>query len=101
MSVDMIVRRNGDYQDPRLLAVRKEGVPLLKKHGAVSHRIGAYHSGPHAGQKYVVIGFPDVVTQQQAIQKMSNDPDWKRVGDEIEKLAPMLEISVAIVAEEP
>jgi hypothetical protein len=31
---------------------------------------------------------------------MMNDPDWKRVGDEIEKLAPLLEASVAIVAEE-
>lgn len=49
---------------------------------------------------YVVIGYPDVATQEQALQKMSNDLDWKRVGGEIEKLAPMLEISVAIVAEE-
>jgi len=94
MSVDMIVRRNGDYRDPRLVALRGEGVPLLKKHGAVSHRIGAYHSGPYGGS------YPDVATQEQALQKMSNDPDWKRVGEEIEKLAPMLEISVAIVAEE-
>jgi hypothetical protein len=100
MSVDMIVRRNGDYRDPRLVALRGEGVPLLKKFGAVSHRIGAYHSGPYAGQMYVVIGYPDVATQEQALQEMSNDPDWKRVGGEIEKLAPMLEISVAIVAEE-
>jgi hypothetical protein len=100
MSVDMIVRRNGDYRDPRLVALRKEGVPLLKKHGAVSHRIGVYHSGPYAEQMYVVIGYPDVTTQEQALQKMSNDPEWKRVGGEIEKLAPMLEISVAIVAEE-
>jgi hypothetical protein len=100
MPVDMIVRRNGDYRDPRLVALRGEGVPLLKKHGAVSHRIGAYHSSPYAGQMYVVIGYPDVATQEQALQKMSNDSNWKRVGGEIEKLAPMLEISVAIVAEE-
>jgi hypothetical protein len=100
MTVDMIVRRNGDYRAPRLVALRGEGVPLLKKHGAVSHRIGAYHSGPCVGQMYLVIGYPDVATQEQALQKMSNDPDWKRVGGEIEKLAPMLEISVAIVAEE-
>lgn len=100
MSVDMIVRRNGDYRDPRLVALRKEGVPLLKKHGAISHRIGAYLSGPYAGQMYVVIGYPDVATQEQALQEMSNDPDWKRVGGEIETLAPMLEVCVAIVAEE-
>jgi hypothetical protein len=100
MSVDMIVRRNGDYRDPRLVALRREGVPLLKKHGAISHKIGAYHSGPYTGQMYVVLGYPDVPTQQQALQKMANDPDWKRIGDEIEKLAPILEVSVATVAEE-
>jgi hypothetical protein len=35
MAVDMIVRRNGNYSDPRLIPLRKEGVTLLKKHGAV------------------------------------------------------------------
>jgi hypothetical protein len=100
MSVDMIVRRNGDYRDPRLVALRGKGVPLLKKHGAISHRIGAYHSGPYAGQMYIVIEYPDLATLEQAMQKMQNDPEWKTVGDEVEKLAPLLEASVAIVAEE-
>jgi hypothetical protein len=100
MSVDMIVRRNGDYRDARVVALRREGVPLLKKHGAISHRIGAWHSGPHAGQMYVVIGYPDLATLEQAKQMLMNDPDWKRVGDEIEKLAPLMEVLVAIVAEE-
>jgi hypothetical protein len=100
MSVDMIVRRKGDYQDPKLMALRAEGVPLLMKYGAVSHRIGAYHSGPHAGQMYVVIGFPDVATQERVMQRLSEDPDWIRVGGEIEKLAPLLEVSVAVVTEE-
>jgi hypothetical protein len=68
MSVDMIVRRNGDYRDPRLVALRGEGVPLLKKNGATSHRIGAYHSGAYAGQMYVVIGYPDLATLEQAMQ---------------------------------
>jgi len=100
MPVDMIVRRNGDYRDPRLVALRREGVPLLKKYGAVSHRIGAYHSGPYAGQMYVVIGYPDVAAQEQAMRRMPEDPDWRRVGGEIEKLAPLLEVIVAVVTEE-
>jgi hypothetical protein len=100
MPVDMIVRRYGDYRNLRLVALRKEGVPLLKKHGAISHRIGEFHSGPYAGQMYVVIGYPDLAKLEQAMQDMANDPDWKRVAGEIEKLAPMLETIVAIVAEE-
>ena len=60
MSVDMIVRRNGDYKDDRLIPLRREGIGLLKKHGATSHRFGFYHSGPYAGQMYVVVGYPDV-----------------------------------------
>jgi hypothetical protein len=100
MPVDMVVRRNGDYRNPRLIALRGEGIPLLKKYGALSHRIGAYHSGPYAGQMYVVISFPDVATHEQAMQRLSDDPDWRRVGGEVEKLAPLLEISVAVVTEE-
>jgi hypothetical protein len=100
MSVDMIVRRNGDYRDSRLVALRGEGVPLLKKFGAISHKIGADRSRPYAGQMYVVIGFPDLAALEQAQQRLMNDPDWKRVGDEIEKLAPLQEVCVAIVAEE-
>ena len=100
MSVDMIVRRNGNYSDPRLIPLRKEGVTLLKKHGAVSHRFGFYHSGAHAGQMYVVVGYPDVATQERAMKAMAEDPDWKRVASEIEKLAPLEELYLTVVTEE-
>jgi hypothetical protein len=43
MTVNMIVRRKADYQDARLIPLRKEGMALLKKHCAVSHRFGHYH----------------------------------------------------------
>jgi hypothetical protein len=58
MAVNMIARRKASYQDPRLVPLRKEGIALLKKHGAVSHRFGCYHSGVHAGQILVVVGYP-------------------------------------------
>jgi hypothetical protein len=100
MSVDMIVRRNGDYKDDRLIPLRREGIGLLKKHGAISHRFGFYHSGPHAGQMYVAVGYPDVATQERAMKGMSDDPDWKRVAGEIEKLAPLQESYITVITEE-
>ena len=50
MPVCMIVRRKGDHRDDRLRPLRKEGITLLKKHGAVSHRFGFYQSGPTRGR---------------------------------------------------
>ena len=32
MATNMVVRRKGDYQDTRLIPLRKEGIALLKKH---------------------------------------------------------------------
>ena len=56
--------------DARLIPLRKEGIALLKKHGAVSHRFGFYHSGAHAGQILVVVGYPDVATHERAMQNV-------------------------------
>jgi hypothetical protein len=100
MFVDMIVRRIADYQDARLIPLRKEGVSLLKKHGAVSHRFGYYHSGPHTGQMYVVVGYPDLATHERAINGMSQDADWQRVAGEIEKIAPLQEMSLTVITDE-
>ena len=100
MPLDMVVRRKGDYQDPRLSLLRKQGVPLLKKHGAASHRFGFYHSGAHAGQIFIVIGYPDVATHERAMKGMSQDADWKRVAEEVEKIAPLQETYVTIITEE-
>ena len=38
MTVNMIIRRVGDYDDPRLKSLRAEGIPLLKRHGARRQR---------------------------------------------------------------
>jgi len=43
---------------------------------------------------YVVVGYPDVATQERAMKGMAEDPDWKRVASEIEKLAPLEELYV-------
>jgi hypothetical protein len=99
MSVNLVVRRKGDYRDARLVPLRKEGIALLKKHGASTHRFGYYHSGPHAGQMLVVVGYPDLASQERAMKAMSEDADWKRVSGEVEKFAPLQESYVIIVTE--
>lgn len=100
MTVNMVVRRKGDYQDARLLPLRNEGVALLKKHGALSHRFGFFHSGAHAGQMLVVVGYSDLATHKRAMHGMAQDADWKRVADEIEKIAPLQETYLTVVTEE-
>jgi hypothetical protein len=100
MTVNMIVRRKADYQDARLTPLRGEGIGLLKKHGAISHRFGYYHAGPHVGQMYVVVGYPDLTTYQRAMQGMAQDADWQRVAAEIEQIAPLQEMSVTVITEE-
>jgi|SRR5580658_6902818 hypothetical protein len=100
MPINMVIRRRGDHKDPRLEALRAQGVPLLKKHGATSHSFGYYHSGPHAGQIVIVLTYPDLITHDRALQAMAQDADWTRVADEVEKLAPLQEIYLTVVTEE-
>jgi hypothetical protein len=91
MSINFIVRRTGNSADSRLTPLRKEGTAILKKHGAVSHKFGSYRSGPYAGQIIIVLTYPDHTTYDRAMKGMSEDPDWKRIADEIEKLSPLQE----------
>jgi hypothetical protein len=100
MAVDMLVRRKANYQDARLVPLRKEGISLLKKHGAISHRFGYYHSGPHGGQMYVVVGYPDLAAHERAMKSMAQDADWQKVAAAIETIAPLQEMSVTVITEE-
>jgi hypothetical protein len=100
MTINMVVRRAGNYEDTRLEPLRRQGVALLKKYGAVSHRFGYYHSGAHAGQILVVITYPDLVTHERAWKGMSEYADWKRVAGEIEKIAPLQESYLTVITEE-
>jgi hypothetical protein len=91
------IRRKGDERDARLALLRKEGIPLLN---AISHRYGFYHSGPHAGQILIVIGYQDIATHERAMQSMSKDEDWKRIAGEVEKIASLQESYVTVITEE-
>ncbi|MBV9569022.1 MAG: NIPSNAP family protein [Hyphomicrobiales bacterium] len=100
MPISMIVRRKGDYRDDRLRELRKEGIPLLKKHGATSHRFGFYQSGGHAGEILIVLGYPDLAAHERAMKGMSQDADWQRVAAAVEKIAPLQETYLVVITEE-
>ena len=100
MSINFVIRRLGSHDDTRLVPLRKQGIALLMKHGAVEHRFGFFHSGPNAGQILVVVTYPDMATYDAAMKGMSADTDWKRVAGEIEKIAPMQESYVTVITEE-
>jgi len=100
MTVNMIIRRKGDHEDPRLEALRQEGVPLLMKHGALSHRFGYYQSGAHAGQILIVLSYPDLAAHERAMKSMASDPDWTRVSAAVDAIAPLQESYLTVVTEE-
>jgi NIPSNAP len=100
MAINMVVRRKGDYADTRLEPLRKQGIALLKKYGAVAHSFGYYQSGAHAGEILVVITYPDLATHERAWQGMAQDADWKKVVGEIDKIAPLQESYLTVITEE-
>jgi hypothetical protein len=100
MTVNMIIRRKGDYKDPRLEELRKEGVPLLMKHGARSHGFGYYQSGAHAGQIFIVLSYPDLDAHERAMKGMAQDSDWTRISAAVDEIAPLQESYLTVVTEE-
>ncbi len=100
MTVDMIVRRNASYQDPRLVPLRMAGIASPEKAWRIEHRFGYYHSGSHAGQPLVVVSYPDMETHQPAMQGMAQDADWQRIAAELAKIAPLQESYLTVITEE-
>jgi hypothetical protein len=100
MAINMVIRRTGNPEDTQLQQLRKEGTAILKKHGAVSHKFGFYHSGPYVGQILVVLTYPDLASHARAMQGMSEDVDWKRIVGEVDKIAPMQESYLTVTEDQ-
>lgn len=96
MAINMILCRTGKPAGERL---RKDAAAVWKKHGAVSLRIGSYHSGAYAGQTLVVITYPDWTTYGRAMQGISEDADFKRIIGEIDKTTPLEERHLTVTEE--
>ena len=96
MAVVVVSRWKGDPQNMKIF---REGAPNLKRHGAVSARVGQCWAGPYAGQIYWAITFPDWATFGRAQQALAADAQWQKLYGEALKIGELQDRSV-IVAEE-
>jgi hypothetical protein len=93
MAITSVSRWKGNPEDTGLA---KEIAPVLKRHGAVSVRLGFCHSGAYAGQTFGVLTFPDWATYGRAMQGLSGDPDYKRIFGELSKKFELQERSLMV-----
>jgi hypothetical protein len=96
MAVVSVSRWKGNFGDTRLA---KEVAPVLKKHGALSVRLGSCHSGAYAGQVFGVITFADWESYGKAMQGLSTDPEYQRVYGDMTRTFELQERSVMSVEE--
>ena len=94
MAVVSVSRWKGNPQDTRLA---KQIAPILKKHGAVSVRLGNCFAGAHAGQVFGVITYPDWATYGKAMQDLTSDPEYLKVLGELSSAFELQERSIMSV----
>jgi hypothetical protein len=68
----------------------------VKRHGAVSIRIGPCYSGPHAGQLYIAITFADWASFGRAQQALATDADFQGLYAEGLKAVELQERSLLV-----
>src|SRR5436305_1610303 len=94
MAVVQVSRWKGNAADTRLV---KEIAPILKKHGAVSVRLGNCTVGPYAGQVFTVLTFADWAAYGRAMQGVNADPDYLRMYAEAIKTFELQDRSIMVV----
>jgi hypothetical protein len=94
MAVVTVSRWKGSAQDTSLA---KDIAPVLKKHGAISVRLGLCHAGSYAGQVFGVITVPDWETYGKAMQGITTDPEYQRVYAQLTQKFELQERSVMSV----
>ena len=97
MAVVVVARWKGNLEEamPRV----KEVAALLKARGAVSARIGRCHSGPHAGQVFSAVVFPDWENFGKAHDALATDHAMRTAYAEALKLLELQERSVLVADE--
>jgi len=94
MTVVSVSRWKGNSQDT---SHAKQIAPVLKRHGAISVRIGNCIAGAYAGQVFGVITFPDWETYGKAMQGLSDDPEYQKVLAELSSTFQLQERSIMSV----
>jgi hypothetical protein len=94
MAIVAVSRWKGNYQD---LSLAKEIAPVLKRHGAVSVRIGNCYSGAYAGQVFGILPFADWESYGNAMQALTADAEYQRIYGELVKGFELQERFVSVV----
>jgi uncharacterized protein DUF6854 len=92
MAIVHIVRAKG----PNDLTLAREAGPLVKKHGAVSVRIGYGFAGEYMGEVVLAATFPDWESYGRAMQSLTADPEYRRLLTEFTKMYQMVDRSIVI-----
>ena len=92
MAITHVVR----FKGPNDLTLAREAAPLLKKHGAVSVRIGYGFSGAFIGQAIGAITFRDWESYGRALQSLTADPDYQRLLAEFGKNFELVDRSIVV-----
>jgi hypothetical protein len=90
MAIVHIVRAKG----PNDLTLAREAAPLLKKHGALSVRIGYGFAGQYMGQVVAAVTFRDWESYGRAMQSITADPDYQRLMTELTKTFEIVDRSI-------
>jgi hypothetical protein len=93
MTITVVSRWKGD---PKNTQLAKEIAPVLKRHGAVSVRLGFCHVGAYAGETFGAVIFPDWATYGSAMHALWEDADYNRVIGELSKTFELQERSVLV-----
>lgn len=93
MPITVLSRWKGDLQNAKLA---KEIAPILKRHGAVSVRLGflaRWHAcrGDLRGDR-----FPDWASYGRAMQAVWEDPEYKQILAELSKAFELQERSILV-----
>jgi hypothetical protein len=88
MTITSVSRWRGRSENPEFAS---DIATVMKRHGAVSVRIGVCHSGAHAGQTYSFITFPDWATYGHAMQGVMADEDFSELLADLSETAELQE----------
>ena len=94
MAIVAVSRWKGNSQE---LSVAKGIAPVLKRHGAVSVRIGNCYSGAYAGQDFGILTFADWESYGKAMQALTADAEYQRIYGELVKGFELQERFVSVV----
>jgi hypothetical protein len=94
MAIIQVTRWKGNLAEAQ--RVTREAAPIVKRHGAVSIRIGPCYSGPHAGQLYIAIIFADWASFGRAQHALATDADFRGLYAEGLKAVELQERSLLV-----